>query len=75
MNVANIVEGMSVRTHERLGTTRGFIVPRRYLDARRAGQKGTLKTWVPGHGGDVWLIEHEDGQQSVYAYTEFSAAD
>jgi len=73
MDLAKIVEGMSIRTHDRLGTTAGMIVHHSYLDARRAGQKGKLLTWVPGHGGDVWLIEHEGGQQAVYAYTEFSA--
>ena len=71
MDVAKIEEGMSIRTHERLGSTAGMMVHRSYLDARRAGEKGKLLTWVPGHGGDLWLIEHEDGRRAVYCYMEF----
>ena len=26
--------------------------------------------WVPGAGGDLWIIEHEDSTVAVYSFDE-----
>lgn len=48
----------------------GFLVKPEYLEARKAGTKGTTFGWVPGAGGDVWWVKHEDGTIGAYLYTE-----
>jgi hypothetical protein len=32
---------------------------------------GILIQWVPGHGGDVWYVKHENGDIAVYSIEEF----
>jgi len=44
----------------------GFLVNERHIDARKAGLKGVYRGYVPGAGGDVWWVEHED--KSIGAY-------
>lgn len=40
--------------------TLGYLIREKHLTNRRIGRVGTVQGWVPGHGGDVvWLI-HED---------------
>lgn len=48
----------------------GFLVHQRYIDARRAGSRGTYKGWVPGAGGDIWWVENDDGAMAVYVFNE-----
>lgn len=54
----------------RLGSTGGILVKPEYLAARELGE-GTLKGWIPGHGGDVWWIEHANGSIGAYSIDEF----
>jgi hypothetical protein len=49
---------------------RAFLVKQKYIDARRAGVKGTYIGWVPGAGGDVWWVRHEDDSVGAYMFTE-----
>lgn len=41
-----------------------------HLECRRPSAKGTIRGWVPGHGGDVWWVEHEDGTVGAYCFDE-----
>lgn len=72
MELNEVKPGIRIRTSERLRGTEGMMIRRKYLQARRPGTIGTVKGWVPGHGGDVWWIEHEDGAVAAYCYDEFA---
>ena len=63
--------GDIVRTKDILQTRGGMIVARELLDAREPGQNGKLVVQVPGHGGEVWHVKHDDGTDAVYCYDEF----
>lgn len=66
--------GTKVITHETLGSITGMLVKPQHLDARRPSTVGTIGGWVPGHGGDVYWVEHDTvaGKPiAVYCFTEF----
>jgi len=48
----------------------GFLVHQRHLLARKPGAVGEYVGWVPGAGGDLWWIKHEDGSIGAYMFTE-----
>ncbi len=56
----------------RLGDTEGMLIGKKYLDVRKVGAVGVVEGWVPGHGGDVWWVRHEDGTVGAYIYTELT---
>lgn len=68
--MVSIESGMRVRTRTALGTTRGLAVAMRYLDARRPGAEGMVQNCVPGHGGDVYWVEHGPGDVGAYSVEE-----
>ena len=68
LTMSRIKANIRVKVFE-LNTTMGMLISQELLDNRRLG-KGTVITWVPGHGGDVWLVVHLDGVQSVYSTEE-----
>lgn len=75
MNDCNEVkQGMRVKV-TKLESTNGMMINPRHLDLRREGAIGTVKGYVPGHGGDVWWVEHDspakEPEVSAYCYTEF----
>ncbi len=73
MDISRIRKGLTVKTADTLGTTKGFIMDPSYKAARRSGAVGQVVNYVPGHGGDVWYVQHnDDGEIAAYAYNEFS---
>ncbi len=50
--------------------TGGFLVKDKYIISRRPNQEGIYRGWVPGAGGDLWWIEHQDGTIGAYMYNE-----
>lgn len=76
MRIEDIEPGTRVRIETLHGTSGMLIVPK-YLSARREGAVGTVKSFVPGHGGDVWWVEHEDkpGEFAAYMFDEFALYD
>lgn len=48
----------------------GFLVHEKYLSTRSPGKSGKYMGWVPGAGGDLWIIEHEDSTVAVYSFDE-----
>ena len=46
-----------------LGSTVGMTIVQRHLDVRRIGASGTVLDYVPGHGGDVWWVVHDESEE------------
>jgi len=70
MELKNIIVGQRVRITQ-LGSIKGFCVMHQYISPRQVGITGTVKTYVQGHGGYVWFIEHDDGKIGAYTPDEF----
>lgn len=73
MNEPNevLATGTKIQTHKQLEAPTGFIVKARYLEARRTNSFGVVGGFVPGHGGDVYWVRHDDGEVAVYGFWEF----
>jgi len=54
----------------RLESTVGYMVAPKHLSSRSLGRVGVVLYWVPGHGGDVWAVQHDNEDIGVYCYTE-----
>lgn len=56
--------------------TNGFFVKQHHIDARKpVGTRGKYHGPIPGGGGDLWWVLHEDGSIGVYCYlTELAPA-
>lgn len=64
-------KGMKFRTKAKLDTnTEGFFVKSAYLEGRAPNLEVAYYGFVPGAGGDIWWMEHEDGTIQAYCYTE-----
>lgn len=48
----------------------GFFVKEKHIECRKPSINGIYRGWVPGAGGDIWWIEHEDGTVGAYTYEE-----
>jgi hypothetical protein len=55
-----------------VAATRGMVVNPSYLANRTAGP-GVIVAVVPGHGGDVWFVDHADGRRAAYTVLELDA--
>lgn len=73
MDCNSIKAGMRVVV-TRLESTTGMTIAPVNLENRRLGATGKVKHHVPGLGGDVWFIEHDDspmpGEVAAYCVTE-----
>ncbi|WP_297653754.1 hypothetical protein [Hydrogenophaga sp.] len=68
-------KGTKFRTKAELETdTDGFLVKSTYTADRTPNIEVTYYGWVPGAGGDIWWMEHEDGTIQAYCYTELEKA-
>lgn len=64
--------GTRVVTNRQLGPVAGFRVGERHLRARRPNAPGTVKGHVPGHGGDVYWVQHDgEAVAAAYCWDEF----
>ncbi len=66
MDCNAVKPGIRVKT-TKLGDTMGMTIALKHLSVRAEGVTGTVKSYVPGHGGDVWFVQH-DGSNDVGAY-------
>lgn len=57
----------------KLETTNGFSIAEKFIIPRKLGPV-IYKGHFPGHGGDVWACEHEDGSVAAYCFTELEVA-
>jgi len=55
-----LVPGTRIVTHDVLGSIAGMLVKPQHLENRRFNTPGVIGGWVPGHGGDVYWVSHED---------------
>lgn len=72
MQLEKVEFGLKVKTNKRLGRTTGMLIAQKHLDARQPNKEGEVSGWVPGHGGDVWWVTHNDGTVGAYVFNEFS---
>lgn len=63
--------GLRVRVTKLEDDITGMFVKKKYLDVRQVGIKGRITGYVPGHGGDIWWVEHDNGDVGAYIFTEF----
>ncbi len=67
-----------VRVHDTIRPkieARAFFTDQRFIEARRPGAFGKFKGHVPGCGGDVWWVQHEDATTAAYASDELQPHD
>lgn len=69
VDLSQVEPGIKVKVTN-LESTDGFRIASKHLEIREIGSQGTVKTWVPGHGGDVWFIKQHNGI-AAYLFTEF----
>ena len=70
MDCNSIKQGLRVRTTA-LESTEGMMIAPIHLSCRADGITGTVRTYVPGHGGDVWFVAHDgSGEVGAYSLTE-----
>jgi len=50
----------------------GFFVHAKHLDCRRSSELASYWDYVPGAGGDVWWVKHQDGTIGAYMFTEIT---
>lgn len=51
--------GLRIRTSKVLGQTTGMLISQKILGNRSPNTPGTVYSYVPGHGGDVWYVVHD----------------
>lgn len=70
MDCNNVKPGIRVRV-TKLGETKGMLIKPKHLDCRREGVTGVVDGYVPGHGGDVWWVKHDDSTDiGAYVFDE-----
>ncbi|MBI2063669.1 MAG: hypothetical protein HYT65_01595 [Candidatus Yanofskybacteria bacterium] len=72
MQLEKVKVGLKVKTSKRLGKTTGMLIAQKHLDARQPNREGEVSGYVPGRGGDVWWVTHNDGSTGAYMFDEFS---
>jgi hypothetical protein len=70
MSIPDIQPKMRVRTVPELEDTVGIYLNPTYLWTRRPDRPGRVMSHVPGYGGDVWWVEHDDGTVAFYQSCE-----
>lgn len=70
MELEEVKVGLRVKV-TKLEDTKGMMIKREHIDVRTVGVKGTVVGYVPGHGGDIWWIKHDDGKIGAYVFDEF----
>lgn len=75
MQASDIRSGMRIKTNDTLGTTEGFTIHEQHLKGRVTNTEGVVTRHVPGHGGDVWFVRHNDGSIAAYADDEFELSE
>lgn len=73
MNVNDFQKGLKVCVVSDHGTA-GMLINPQYLDIRQIGKVGTVLNYVPGHGGDVWFVQQDNGV-AAYCFDELEPAN
>jgi hypothetical protein len=73
MDCNSVRVGLRVKTGP-LGDTKGMLIHEMHLKVRKADQTGIVRSFVPGHGGDVWFVYHSESDEiGAYSCDEFEA--
>jgi hypothetical protein len=73
MECNDVEPGMRVRIGD-LGSTLGMLIADKHLNVRKSGTTGVITRYVPGHGGDVWFVKHDDSDEiGAYCFTEMES--
>jgi hypothetical protein len=68
--------GRKLITHKVLDSnTDSFFVKEKNIITRKPNTIGTYYGYVPGAGGDVWWVKHEDETVAAYGYYEVEFYD
>jgi len=67
--------GQRVRTKGLSAFVISLFGPAHLIDNRRPHVLGRYQSNAAGHGGELWLVNHDDGTQAVYAFTEVELVD
>ena len=75
MNENHIKSGLKVITGK-LGETKGMLIADKHMLVRQEGITGIVLEYVPGHGGDVWFVAHDDSPAvGAYMFNEFEPVE
>lgn len=70
MDANDVKPGLRVKT-VKLQSADGMMIKPHHLSVRKEGVTGTVERYVPGHGGDVWFVQHDDSEDvGAYCFTE-----
>jgi hypothetical protein len=72
MNGNDVCPGLRVKVIRDEGT-RGMRIARKILERRAVGKIGTVLNYVPGHSGNVWFVQQDNGV-AAYCSTELEVA-
>jgi hypothetical protein len=64
-----IKPGTKVRICD-LNDTKGELAIQKYIRTRRNNAVGVVLSVVPGYGGQVWFVRHEDDALGAYSLRE-----
>lgn len=71
-----IPNNTKVKTHTTLDDTTGMLISPNNLKFRKSNKIGEIIGYVPGHGGDVYWVQHGgDTFPAAYCFTEFEIED
>jgi len=70
MREGEVEIGMEVRIVE-IKPAFGYAASAKHLKARRMGDTGIVIEMIPGHGGEVFAVRHNDDSIAVYRHDEF----
>ena len=73
MDVNDFQKGLKVCVVNDYGTE-GMLINPQHLAIRQLGKVGTVLNYVPGHGGDVWFVQQDNGV-AAYCFNELEPAN
>lgn len=65
-------DGERVYVMAKLEELPGAFVAARFITSRQLDSKGICCGWVPGHGGDLHWVRHDDRTEAVYLCSELT---
>ena len=72
MDASEIRTGIRIKTTKKLNSADGWCVHLNNISTRKNNTEGAILYCVPGHGGDVWFIKHDDNTVAAYDTFEFN---
>ena len=70
MKESDVETGMRIVVTD-IKTTIGYNVAKAHIANRGLHARGTILGYIPGHGGEVFAVEHDAGPIAVYHHSEF----